>query len=212
MATLLTKFRALRSTFSPFYPTEHDLQVYKRLTEELGAPPNAHICRFLGAEGQHLVFLGDSGTREWARVQRLAAQRWPGLPHPGLVARDGKTMDSLPERIVYDMLRGLLRRHMKLDVHQPILQQAGDYRADMTLRKGQASLFIEVVGCCGSDRITRNQKEQEWLQRFDKRMAFYRAHAIAPVCIWLDQFAQPGTLRKLCINLVDAIALEGARS
>ncbi|WP_124306815.1 hypothetical protein [Acetobacter pasteurianus] len=82
----------------------------------------------------------------------------------------------------------------------------------MTLRKGQASLFIEVVGCCGSDRITRNQKEQEWLQRFDKRMAFYRAHAIAPVCIWLDQFAQPGTLRKLCINLVDTIALEGARS
>ncbi|GLH30460.1 hypothetical protein WSS15_31100 [Acetobacter pasteurianus] len=93
-------------------------------------------------------------------------------------------MDSLPERIVYDMLQGLLRRHMKLDVHQPILQQAGDYRADMTLRKRQASLFIEVVGCCGSDRITRNQKEQEWLQRFDKRTCdcarVYLAGSVCP--------------------------------
>lgn len=210
MATLSTKTSSSSVLSSIFYPTEDDLLLYRDMTRALGAPPNAHMCRFLGAAGQHLVFIGESGTQEWSRVQQIAAHRWPHLPTPGSVASDGTKLDSLPERIVYQMLCTLKRRSIHVDVHEPICLNEGRFRADLTLRKGAVSRYIEVAGCCGSDRITRNEEERKWLARLDQRLAFYRAQKIEPVLIWLDMFAHPAELKDLCIDLVDDVALQGA--
>lgn len=163
MATLSTKNSSSSVLSSIFYPTEDDLLLYRDMTRALGAPPNAHMCRFLGAAGQHLVFIGDSGTQEWSRVQQIAACRWPHLPVSGPVADNGTKLDSLPERIVYQMLSTLKRSNMHVDVHEPICLDEGRFRADLTLRKGNISRYIEVVGCCGSDRVTRNDDERKWL-------------------------------------------------
>ena len=210
MATLSTKNSSSSVLSSIFYPTEDDLLLYRDMTRALGAPPNAHMCRFLGAAGQHLVFIGDSGTQEWSRVQQIAACRWPHLPVSGPVADDGTKLDSLPERIVYQMLCTLKRRNMHVDVHEPICLDEGRFRADLTLRKGNISRYVEVVGCCGSDRVTRNDDERKWLARLDQRLAFYRAQKIEPVVVWLDMFARPEVLKDLCIDLVDDVALRGA--
>lgn len=210
MSTLSTKTSSSSVLSSIFYPTDDDLLLYKDMTRALGAPPNSHMFRFLGAPGQHLVFIGESGTQEWSRVQQIAACRWPHLPVSGPVADDGTKLDSLPERIVYQILKGFLRRSMVLDVHEPIGLAQGRFRADLTLRKGNFCRYIEVVGCCGSDRITRNEDEREWLARLDQRLAFYRAQKIEPVVVWLDMFARPKELKDLCIDLVDDVALRGA--
>ncbi|KFL91131.1 hypothetical protein AmDm5_0707 [Acetobacter malorum] len=210
MATLSTTVGSSSALSSIFYPTEDDLLLYRDMTRALGAPPNAHMCRFLGAAGQHLVFIGDSGTSEWSRVQQTAAGLWPHLPVSGPVADDGTKLDSLPERIVYQMLCTLKRRNMHVDVHEPICLDQGLFRADITLRKGNVSRYIEVAGCCGSDRITRNDEERRWLARLDQRLSFYRALDITPVVVWLDMFARPAELKDLCIDLIDDVALRGA--
>lgn len=210
MATLSTTTGSSSALSSIFYPTEDDLLLYRDMTRALGAPPNAHMCRFLGAVGQHLVFIGDSGTQEWSRVQQIAACRWPHLPTSGSVATDGTILDSLPERIVYQMLCTLKRRNMHVDVHEPIGLTQGRFRADLTLRKGNFCRYIEVAGCCGSDRITRNEDERKWLARLDQRLSFYRALDVTPVVVWLDMFARPAELKDLCIDLVDDVALRGA--
>lgn len=210
MATLSTKNSSSSALSSIFYPTDEDLLLYRDMTIALGAPPNSHMFRFRGPAGQHLVFIGDSGTQEWSRVQQIAARRWPDLPTPGPIAHDGTVLDSLPERIVYQILKGFLRRNMVLDVHEPIGLAQGRFRADLTLRKGNASRYIEVAGCCGSDRITRNEDERKWLARLDQRLSFYRALDVTPVVVWLDMFARPAELKDLCIDLVDDVALRGA--
>lgn len=210
MATLSTTTGSASALSSIFYPTDEDLLLYRNMTLALGAPPNAHMFRFMGAAGQHLVFIGDTGTLEWARVQQMAMRRWPDLPAPGPVAFDGTVLDSLPERIAYQILSGFLRRNMVLDVHEPIGLAQGRFRADLTLRKGSVSRYIEVAGCCGSDRVTRNNEEQKWLARLDQRLNVYRALDITPVLIWLDLFARPAELKDLCVDLVDDVALRGA--
>lgn len=210
MTMLSTKTSSLSDLSSIFYPTEKDLLLYKQMAVALGAPPNAHMFRFMGAAGQHLIFIGDSGTAEWSRVQQTAAGLWPHLPVSGPVASDGTKLDSLPERIVYQMLCTLKRRNMHVDVHEPICLSEGLFRADLTLRKGNFCRYIEVAGCCGSDRVTRNDDERKWLARLDQRLAFYRALDITPVVVWLDMFARPEALKDLCIDLVDDVALRGA--
>lgn len=193
MATLSTKNSSSSVLSSIFYPTEGDLLLYRDMTRALGAPPNAHMCRFLGAAGQHLVFIGDTGTIEWSRVQQTAVRRWPYLPTSGSIADDGTKLDSLPERIVYQMLCTLKRRNMHVDVHEPICLNQGLFRADLTLRKGSVSRYIEVAGCCGSDRITRNEEERRWLARLDQRLAFYRAQKLnrssfGSICLRVPRF------------------------
>ncbi|WP_244150436.1 hypothetical protein [Acetobacter malorum] len=210
MATLSTTAGSSSALSSIFYPIDEDLLLYRDMALALGAPPNSHMLRFMGPAGQNLVFIGESGTQEWARVQHMAGCRWPQLPAPGSVATDGTKLDSLPERIVYQMLSVLKRRNMHVDVHEPICISDGRFRADLTLRKGAVSRYIEVVGCCGSDRITRNKDERTWLARLDQRLAFYRAQKIEPVLIWLDMFAHPAELKDLCVDLVDDVALRGA--
>lgn len=56
------------ATPSRFHPTEADLITYRDLARALGAPPSEAICRYLGPAGQHLVFIGESGQRDWARI------------------------------------------------------------------------------------------------------------------------------------------------
>ncbi|MFP2870864.1 hypothetical protein ACLEIY_01235 [Acetobacter tropicalis] len=210
MTTFSTKTSSSSALSSIFYPTKEDLRLYKNMALALGAPPNSHMFRFMGAAGQHLVFIGESGTLEWSRVQQTAAGRWPHLPVSGPVASDGTLLDSLPERIVYQMLCALKRRNMHVDVHEPICLDKGLFRTDLTLRKGFVSRYIEVAGCCGSDRITRNEDERKWLARLDQRLSFYRALDVTPVVVWLDMFARPAELKDLCIDLVDDVALRGA--
>lgn len=194
------------STPSRFHPTEADLITYRDLARALGAPPNEAICRYLGAAGQHLVFIGESGQRDWARVDAQARARWPDLPPTGKVASDGKVLESLPERIVYQILDSVKHEDMEIDLHQPIMANVGAEKADLTLRRRSAACFIEVIGSCGPNRITRNDHELRGLERFERRENFYRRVGITPVCIFLDLLARPDDLKALCQSLVDRIA------
>lgn len=196
-------------TPSCFHPTEADLITYRDLARALGAPPNEAICRYLGAAGQHLVFIGESGQRDWARVDTQARTRWPDLPPAGKIASDGKTLESLPERIVYQILDSFKHEDMEIDLHQPIMSGLGAEKADLTLRRRSAACFIEVIGSCGPNRITRNDHELRGLERFERREAFYRRVGITPVCIFLDLLARPEELKALCRSLV--VRLSGDR-
>ncbi|OUJ04940.1 hypothetical protein [Acetobacter malorum] len=198
------------ATPSRFHPTEADLITYRDLARALGAPPSEAICRYLGPAGQHLVFIGESGQRDWARIDAQARARWPDLPSTGTTASDGKILESLPERIVYQILDSLKHHDMEIDLHQPIMADVGPEKADLTLRRRDAACFIEVIGCCGVNRITRNDHECRGLERFERREAFYRRVGITPVCIFLDLLARPEDLKALCQSLVDRIADDGS--
>ncbi|WP_024716922.1 hypothetical protein [Gluconobacter oxydans] len=198
------------ATPSRFHPTEADLITYRDLARALGAPPSEAICRYLGPAGQHLVFIGESGQRDWAGVDTQARARWPDLPPTGKIASNGKTLESLPERVVYQILDSLKHEDMEIDLHQPIMADLGAEKADLTLRRRSAACFIEVIGSCGPNRITRNDHELRGLERFERREAFYRRVGITPVCIFLDLLARPEDLKALCQSLVDRIADDGS--
>ncbi|KXV55866.1 hypothetical protein AD947_13965 [Acetobacter tropicalis] len=198
------------STPSRFHPTEADLITYRDLARALGAPPSEAICRYLGPAGQHLVFIGESGQRDWARIDAQARARWPDLPSTGTTASDGKILESLPERIVYQILDSLKHHDIEIDLHQQIMPDVRPEKADLTLRRRDAACFIEVIGCCGVNRITRNDHECRGLERFERREAFYRRVGITPVCIFLDLLARPEDLKALCQSLVDRIADDGS--
>lgn len=101
---------------------------------------------------------------------------------------------------------------MEIDLHQPIMPAVGPEKADLTLRRRDAACFIEVIGYCGVNRITRNDHERRGLERFERREAFYRRVGITPVCIFLDLLARPEDLKALCQSLVDRIADDGRNS
>ncbi len=185
------------AAFTQFRATEADLHTYRRLTLSLGVPPNSAMLRYAGNQAAHLVFIGESGQPDWARFLREFYRRWPTLPPGGPVAADGTVLASLPERAAYEQLRPLLSRDLSLDLHQPISPDRGDQRADMTVRRGADAAYIEVVGACGSDLVVRNSQEKAWLDRLHRRLAFYRAQGITPLCVFLDTLMDPAALRQV---------------
>lgn len=90
------------------------------------------------------------------------------------------------------------------------MPDVGPEKADLTLRRRDAACFIEVIGCCGVNRIIRYDHEHRGLERFERREAFYRRVGITPVCIFLDLLARPEDLKALCQSLVDRIADDGS--
>jgi hypothetical protein len=121
-------------------------------------------------------------------------------------------LESLPERVFYENLQSVRPCDMRLDLHQPICPELGSQRADMTLRLNQTAIYIEIVGACGSDLITRNADEARWLKRLRERLVFYQGCGITPSCVFLDTLVQPVALRQLCTNLIAKVRLTEARS
>lgn len=191
-----------------FFPDHADLQTYYDFALELGAPPNHQMCRYLGVRGQHLVFLGESGTYAWARMDAMARQRWSDLPVTGKVAADETLLASLPERIIYQFLTDGRPPCVAIDLHQPIDDTSDDFRADITLRCRDVAHFIEVVGCCARDRIVRNAVERCGLIRTERRERFYEGRGIQPTMIFVDDFARPKELKAQCAALIERVICE----
>lgn len=194
-----------------FFPDHADLQTYYDFAMELGAPPNHQMCRYRGVRAQHLVFLGESGTYAWARMDAMARQRWPDLPAAGKVAADKTLLASLPERIIYQFLTAGRFPGVAIDLHQPIDDRSDDFRADITLRCRDAAHFIEVVGCCARDRVVRNAIERRGLIRTELREKFYESQGIQPTLIFLDDFARPEELKSLCTALIQRVREEAVQ-
>ncbi|GBR36560.1 hypothetical protein AA101099_0402 [Neoasaia chiangmaiensis NBRC 101099] len=163
------------------------------------------MCRYRGIRAQHLVFLGESGTYAWARMDAMARQRWPELPVAGKVAADETVLASLPERIIYQFLAGGRSPGVAVDLHQPIDDTSDDFRADIALRCRDAAHFIEVVGCCARDRVVRNAVEKRGLIRTEQRERFYEGHGIQPTMIFVDDFARPQELKAQCKALIERV-------
>ncbi|MFE8871567.1 hypothetical protein ACE4RV_00030 [Acetobacter persici] len=191
-----------------FFPDHADLQTYYDFAMELGAPPNHQMCRYRGVRAQHLVFLGESGTYAWARMDAMARQRWPNLPVAGKVAADETLLASLPERIIYQFLTAGRLPGVAVDLHQPIDDTSGDFRADITLRCRDAAHFIEVVGCCARDRVVRNAVERRGLIRTEQRERFYAGRGIQPTLIFVDDFARSQELKARCRALIKRVLSE----
>ncbi|MCP1231397.1 hypothetical protein [Acetobacter indonesiensis] len=188
-----------------FFPDHADLQTYYDFAMELGAPPNHQMCRYRGVRAQHLVFLGESGTYAWARMDAMARQRWPDLPVAGKVAADKTLLASLPERIIYQFLTAGRPPCVAIDLHQPIDDNSDEFRADITLRCRDAAHFIEVVGCCAHDRVVRNAVEKRGLIRTEQRERFYESRGMQPSLIFLDDFARPQELKAQCTALIERV-------
>jgi|GEM_PF-2783763 len=181
---------------SPYHATEADLHLYRRVTLALGVPPNSAMLRYAGPEAAHLVFIGESGRGDWARLLREVDARWPDLPPRGPTASDGAVLESLPERVAYEHLRPLMMQGLRLDLNQPISPEHGAYRADLTIRFGRSATYFEVVGACGSDRIVLNRWERRGVARLDRRLKFYARLGITPRCLYLDHLMDADGLKR----------------
>ncbi|WP_232091804.1 hypothetical protein [Acetobacter aceti] len=200
--------RRLRHTrrLSPWDATDEDLQFMAALTERLGAPPVSNMMRYCGPEARHLDQLGES-LGDWRRMLEALARRYPDLPQSGQRASDGTTLDSAPERIVWETLVQMVPDELELCCH-PWLEEGRYLRSDFGLCAPDDDIplvCIEVMGMLGSDRICRADVEEATLDRLAKKQDWFSQPG-RPLLrvIWLDMMAHPDWLEAICTEAIEA--------
>lgn len=200
--------RRLRHTrrLSPWDATDEDLQFMAALTERLGAPPVSTMMRYCGPEARHLDQLGES-LGDWRRVLEALARHYPELPRSGQQASDGTTLDSAPERIVWETLVQMVPDELDLCCH-PWLEDGRYLRSDFGLCAPDEEtplLCIEVMGMLGSDRICRADVEEASLDRLAMKEDWFSQPG-RPLLrvIWLDMMAHPDWLEAICTEAIQA--------
>ncbi|GBR68154.1 hypothetical protein AA0312_0777 [Acetobacter tropicalis NRIC 0312] len=200
--------RHLRQTrrLSPWDATDEDLQFMAALTERLGAPPVSNMMRYCGPEARHLDQLGES-LGDWRRMLEALARRHPHLPRSGSQASDGTTLDSAPERIVWETLVQMVPDELELCCH-PLLEDGRYLRSDFGLCAPDEEtplVCIEVMGMLGSDRICRADVEEASLGRLAKKQDWFSQPG-RPLLrvIWLDMIAHPDWLEAICAEAIEA--------
>lgn len=191
---------------SPWDATEEDLQFMATLTERLGAPPVSNMMRYCGPEARHLDQLGES-LGDWRRVLEALARHYPELPRSGQQASDGTTLDSAPERIVWETLVQMVPDELNLCCH-PLLEEGRYLRSDFGLCAPDEEiplLCIEVMGMLGSDRICRADVEEASLDRLAAKQDWFSQPG-RPLLrvIWLDMMAHPDWLEAICSEAIEA--------
>jgi hypothetical protein len=191
---------------SPWDATDEDLQFMATLTERLGAPPVSNMMRYCGPEARHLDQLGES-LGDWRRMLDALARHYPELPRSGQQASDGTTLDSAPERIVWETLVQMVPDELELCCH-PWLEEGRYLRSDFGLcaPDGDTPLVcIEVMGMLGSDRICRADVEDASLDRLAKKQDWF-SQPDRPLLrvIWLDMMAHPDWLEAICSEAIEA--------
>ncbi|WP_016738549.1 hypothetical protein [Gluconobacter thailandicus] len=191
-----------------FEPTPDDLLLYRELSLRLKAQPPSSLFRYIPSPaGQHLTHLGDCGKWAWARVIKVAMSRWHDLPSRGKIACDGTHLNSTPERIAWEALRPVVPSDIVIDV-EPCLQTASSasFFSDLGIRFQSRVRHVEVAGCCGRDRVVRNEWEAHLLKGLDRRLGAYRTYGLeAPEIWWLDDLIDPNVLRRRFLEIVDQL-------
>ncbi|MCP1271762.1 hypothetical protein [Acetobacter cerevisiae] len=191
---------------SPWDATEEDLQFMATLTERLGAPPVSNMMRYCGPEARHLDQLGES-LGDWRRMLEALARHYPDLPRSSSQASDGTTLDSAPERIVWETLVQMVPDELELYCH-PWLEEGRYLRSDFGLCAPDEEtplLCIEVMGMLGSDRICRADVEEASLDRLAAKQDWFSQPG-RPLLrvIWLDMMAHPDWLEAICSEAIQA--------
>ncbi|WP_242010971.1 hypothetical protein [Acetobacter musti] len=190
-----------RSSF--LEPTEADLHLYRTLAMKLRVQPPSSLFRYLLPQGQHLMHLGDRPSWVWANLLKVAQARWPDLPPYGNVASDGTALNSTVERIVYEAIVPVVPDDVAIDLEAAISSDSQRrFHSDIAVRLRSQVQHIEIVGACGSDRVTRNEWEQKLLAQFDRRLLVYEAAGIQPEVWYLDQMLEPDRLRQRFLQIV----------
>ncbi|WP_227004828.1 hypothetical protein [Acetobacter senegalensis] len=199
------RFRQTRR-LSPWDATDEDLQLMAALTERLGAPPVSNMMRYCGHEARHLDQLGES-LGDWRRMLEALARRYPDLPRSGAQASDGTTLDSAPERIVWETLVQRVPDDLDLCCH-PWLEDGRYLRSDFGLCAPEEEtplVCIEVMGMLGSDQICRTDVEEASLDRLAEKQDWFSQPG-RPLLrvIWLDMMAHPDWLEAICTEAIAA--------
>mgnify|MGYP000848854492 CR=1 FL=1 len=188
-----------------FEPTQDDLTLYREISLRLHVQPPSSLFRYIATPaGQHLTRLGDCGTWAWARVIKMAMMHWHDLPTRGAIAGDGTQLNSVPERIVWEALRPVVPPDVTLDV-EPRIEAAPHtlFFSDLGIRYRNLVRHVEVAGCCGSDRVVRNDWERHLLRGLDRRLQTYRTHGLeTPEIWWLNDLLYPEMLRQRFMTIV----------
>ncbi|WP_252348928.1 hypothetical protein [Gluconobacter sp. P5E10] len=187
-----------------FEPTPDDLLLYRELSLRLKAQPPSSLFRYIPTPaGQHLTRLGDCGTWAWAAVIKAAMACWNDLPTGGKIAEDGTQLNSTPERIAWEALRPVTPSDITLDVEPPIqIAAPAHFFSDLGIRFQDRVRYVEVVGACGADRVTRNDWEAHLLAQFDRRLEVYRQKQLTPEIWYLNDLLEPAQLQERFLALV----------
>ncbi len=196
-----------------FEPTLDDLRLYRDLSLRLRAQPPSSLFRYIPTPaGQHLTRLGDCGTWAWAAVIKAAMACWNDLPTGGKIAEDGTQLNSTPERIAWEALCPVIPSDITLDVEPPIqIAAPARFFSDLGIRFQDRVRYVEVVGACGADRVTRNDWEAHLLAQFDRRLEVYRQKCLTPEIWYLNDLLEPAQLQKRFLALVAQLR-SGGRS
>lgn len=206
--------RAYKSSTAPssfFEPTDADLDLYYSLAMKLHAQPPSCLFRYLLPEGQHLMHLGDRAPWVWGHLLNVVATKWPNLPTRGLVASDGTRLNSAIERIAYEAIIPVVPSDVAIDLEAAI--NSGDrsrlFHSDIAIRVQSQVQHVEIVGACGSDRVTRNEWEQKLLAQFDRRLLIYDACRIQPEIWYLNDLLEPQHLQRRFLTIVTRLRRGG---
>ncbi|CAI9121527.1 hypothetical protein [Brytella acorum] len=97
-----------------------------------------------------------------------------------------------------------------LDVEPPIqIAAPARFFSDLGIRFQDRVRYVEVVGACGADRVTRNDWEAHLLAQFDRRLEVYRQQRLTPQIWYLNDLLEPAQLQKRFLALVAQLRAGG---
>lgn len=187
---------------------EHDAALYRDIARRMprGLPPTAFMLRYVGPEARDL-FDRYAAPSDWSGFRAAVAARYPDVPAwTPTVAQDGTRLASVPERMVYELLRPRLPCDITLVLHPRLPVPGRRFDADFGLsgRSGPV-LHVEVTGAVARNIAPELEHEHRMARRLAAKLeACAKAGLGAPVILYADDFGDRARLESGLDHLITA--------
>jgi len=194
----------LRSSW--YHPYKEDRRLYAELAKRLSLAPTSYMTLHAGDSGAMLFGRYGADSATWKRFREQVSLDYPGLPiWTSRIAEDGQVLCSVPERLVYESFRAILRADISLEVHPYVGDSRGDRRADfrLTHEPSNRNVHIEVAGRIARDGRPRTPREASYRRYLMAKLEAYAAAGLAaPALIFIDEVCRPEVLPVLLHGIV----------
>ena len=183
-----------------YVSTRQDRRDYAALATRLSLPPTSFMALHAGDVGAALFQRYGGSTAVWMQFRREVNRDFPDVPvWTHSVAADGQELGSVPERVVYEIMRNLLPLDVRLDVHPRLPPPNRRRWADFCLTHDSSGRHrhIEVAGLVARDGLPRLPEEAKYRRQLVGKLEGYvAAGEPTPYLVFVDDICRdPDGLR-----------------
>lgn len=188
----LYRFEAGRVCPAFQHALAHDAPLYRELSLRVPcclAPP-AFMLPYMGPDACALFERRASDAPSWLGFRQAVTALYPDIPVRTLVvAADGTRLDSVPERLAYELLRPRLPTDITLVLHPRIPIPGRRFKADFGLVDASGCvLHIEVAGAVARYAAPQRERELHARRKLDAKLAAcVQAGLAAPTVLYADE-------------------------